>query len=762
MQARQSALRRNQHSLAYEWAIISAAVTLITFVLVAGSWTSKLDQVLYDAGIALHERDARDDVVIVGIDDESIAAVGRWPWRRAVIARLINSVSAAKPKAIGIDILFSEKDTVNAGDDALLAEALKREPNVVLPILTVQGREVSAIPSIAENANMAKVDVSLDADGVLRRVNLAPTGKGQSRQHMAQKMLQTVDSDAQSGTQKMPDYDFAIPFIGPPGKVNHVSAAAVLRGEVPGNLLSNKYVLIGVTASGLADSYATPSTTIGRLMPGVEVTANVLTALLDGRSITPLGKYTIGVVSAVVTLILLIVFYRAAPGISVYLMFFTVVLIPILSLLLLGDVGIWFPPMSVAISALIAYPLWHWKRLESICYYLDEEIVKLESDQPSAPDALPSGTVGFADYIQNRIDLIRVNINYLRAARSFLNESLDGLPNAALVIAPDGKLMVANRGALALCGRDKKQIEGRSIDLALNHLQLDGMNWVQAVAAALADETLKQELKATDRSGREFEVALAEFRNDSGVVSGLIVVLDDVTELRHAQREREVALSFLSHDIRSPQNSIMALAELQRHDETRKTEAEFVASVETLAQKTMLLAEDFMQLIRADSKPLNLAEHDLVELIDDGVAEIDPQARTKNIAIQVSRLSDPVLVNVDRSLIMRAIGNLLGNAIKYTPRGGKVRIFCELSDDLAVCNVSDSGSGIDQSDLPKLFKRFSRLQSADGKVAGSGLGLAFVDVVARRHFGSTRVVSERGAGTTFSFTLPLLKDVLPH
>ena len=743
---------RPQHSLAYEWAIVTAAATLIAFVLVAGSWTLKLDQVLYDEGLALQERPARNDVVIVAIDDESLAAKGPWPWRRADVATLVNRISDAKPKALAIDLLFAEPDYRNPGDDKLLANALEHEPHTVLPVLSVQGRELVPIQSLAENARLASVSITLDPDGVLRRVVLPPKSEAGHKLHIAQAMLQL-------GGFSLADFpvgDFPIPFIGPPGKVKHVSAAALLNGEVPSGVLKDKFVLLGITAKGLADSYATPSTAGSEQMAGIEVSANILTALLDGRQIQTMGKYSVGFLSAVAMLFLLIIFYRVGPSVSLYLMFAAVFLTPVLALILLGYPGIWFPPMSVAISALIAYPLWHWKRLEAICHYLDEEIVRLEQDQNDGLQALPSGTVGFADYIQNRIELIRVNINYLRAARKFISESLDGLPFAALIVAPDGQLVVANRQALALCQLDKPDLSKCNIETALAGVRLEDVDWLQAVAAVLDGNKL--ELKASNDSGSEFEVALASFRNDQGIISGLIVVVEDVTALRMAQREREDALSFLSHDIRSPQNSIIALAELQRHEATRKPEPQFVADVEALAQKTTMLAEDFLQLVRADSKSLNLAEYDLSDMVEDCIAEIEPQATAKKITIQFSVTTSGMAIMADRSLMVRAIGNLLTNAVKFTSEGGRVIAGCEVLGAELVCSIADTGPGIQESDLPRLFKRFSRVHNGESRISGSGLGLVFVDVVARRHGGRVNVRSVHGQGAVFSIALPRVSE----
>ncbi|CAG4884709.1 putative Histidine kinase [Georgfuchsia toluolica] len=751
MQAPEGALasRRKKHSLAYEWGIVTGVVTIISFLLVAGSWTWNLDQVIYDAGIFLLKRPAREDVIIVSIDDESIATVGPWPWPGATIASLLDHMSAARPKAVGIDMVFAGPDTLSRRDNKLLAEALRKTPNAMLPVFKVQGQEVKPAVDFARNAQLVSTNPQIYPDEVLHNVSLVSQETGNPRPHMAFAMAKVAGIAAPPGDAN----EYLISYVGPPGTIKHVSAAAVLQGNVPPNLLAGKFILLGFTASRLANWHLTPSVIGSEKMAGVEVTANILCSLLDRKYIRQPDILFVGLVTATAMLLLLIAFYRASQWLSLCLMFATAVFAPVLALVLLYRFGLWFPPMSVTVSALFAYPYWNWKRLETICNYLDEEIVRLEHDQHKVPPVRAVGLISFADYIQNRVELIHVNINYLRAARKFLSESLDGLPFAALVVTPDGKLVTANQRALELCQLDKMDLSRHRIDHALaHHVELDGSDWLTAVLSALKGDEL--DLKAGDSKGSEFEVALAPFRNDEGVVSGLIIVIEDVTALRLAQREREDALSFLSHDIRAPQNSIMALAELQRDSGMRKPEAEFVADVEALARKTVMLAEDFLYLAMADSKTLNLDKYDLQSLVDDCVAEIQPQARAKQISIEISEADDRAVVMADRSLLVRAIGNLLVNAVKYSPQGGVIIMKCEISVMDAICSISDNGPGIHEDDLPKLFRRFSRAQSRDSRISGSGLGLVFVDVVARRHRGRTLVKSIPERGATFSIVLP--------
>ena len=388
-----------RHSPTYQLAIVAAAITLIAFVMVAGSWTWKLDQVLYDFGLNLQDRPARNDVVIVAIDEKSVADTGHWPWRRSVLATLLDRISSARPRAVGIDILLTEPDPKHSKDDALLASALARAPHAVIPMLSVYGRQVMPTEIFAAHSVVANAAIAPDPDGVLRCANLGVSALNLQSAHMATVLAEFGGATITNASDEM----YHIPFAGPSGRVQRVSAASVLAGDFEVLAFQNKIVLVGVTAIGYADSYATPLSNGRTQMAGGEVTANIVNALLDGRQIYIVSNYTVGAVSAAAMLLLLLAFYRVGTGVSLALVILTVFATPIAAVALFCSTGIWFAPMSAAISALVAYPLWHWKRLESICFYLDEELERLERDHDHPTALLPSKTVGFADYIQNHV-----------------------------------------------------------------------------------------------------------------------------------------------------------------------------------------------------------------------------------------------------------------------------------------------------------------------------------------------------------------------
>ncbi len=163
------------------------AVILVTLAVYLGSQVGlgRIDRQLYDTAQSLRSRPVPADIVIVTIDDESIAAMGRWPWRRAVMATLLDRIAALQPRAVGIDVILSEADERDPAGDAALARVLKKLPGAVLSVVAV-GREggepellLPAPPFLASGATLAHTHVEPDADGVVRSLFLQEGFNGQ-------------------------------------------------------------------------------------------------------------------------------------------------------------------------------------------------------------------------------------------------------------------------------------------------------------------------------------------------------------------------------------------------------------------------------------------------------------------------------------------------------------------------------------------------------------------------------------------------------
>lgn len=241
-----------------------------------------------------------------------------------------------------------------------------------------------------------------------------------------------------------------------------------------------------------------------------------------------------------------------------------------------------------------------------------------------------------------------------------------------------------------------------------------------------------------------------------------------IDAMRLAQRQRNETLRFLSHDMRAPLNSILALTELERRKDissgqrntNRDKKTQTLAQFDYYANKTLELVDGFVALGRAESITLTLRPINLTELIIQCCADVWVHARQKRIKILTDSLPPQAWVNADAGLLARAWINLLDNALKYSPEG--TVITCRLTRDGSdwLAQLQDQGRGMDTSSLASAFDPFIRFaEHSPENPTGAGLGLAFVQTVIARHSGRITVQSEEGTGTCFNIWLDALDSV---
>ena len=235
----------------------------------------------------------------------------------------------------------------------------------------------------------------------------------------------------------------------------------------------------------------------------------------------------------------------------------------------------------------------------------------------------------------------------------------------------------------------------------------------------------------------------------------LILTLKDISEIKQAMRERSELLDFLSHDLRSPMISLLALAEKMRHSEKGRELTEFLDAIDHHARRNLNIAEQFLQLARVESlETLQLQPLDMLPVLESALDDVGAQAQARDITLRFDyNHDDEVWVNGNHELLQRLVVNLLTNAIKYSHPGGSVTVTLRTVGDQVACEVRDRGIGIPEEYRDRLFERFSRAANSGGS-RGAGLGLRFVKVVAERHGGEIRVQSEPGEGSCFTLLLP--------
>ncbi|KAF1020642.1 MAG: Sensor histidine kinase WalK [Paracidovorax wautersii] len=434
---------------------------------------------------------------------------------------------------------------------------------------------------------------------------------------------------------------------------------------------------------------------------------------------------------------------------------------PAISALAFATGHVLFAPAAGMVGIALAYALWSWQRLNVATRYLVDEFQALRNSTGIGrwAGAQPARR---GDFLARRIDALDQAAQHLRDLYQLFSDSLDSLPDATLACDLAGHVLLANPPAARLLGQSAQALTGQSLAMLLADLRRsdDGQPALPAGRLTQTHETVA--IEAIDAHGRDRLLKLAPSRNAREQHTGWLVSLVDISEVRRAQRQRAEAIRFLGHDIRAPQSSILSLLELRRSAPGRIPIDQFETRVERHALKTLKLSDDFIQLLRAQTGDHRLAPHNLAGIVDECLDDAWETASQRQITLWLSPASRPdAMVRADRELLARAIGNLIGNALKFSPPG--TRVTCGIDpavhDGRAAWQVAvtDQGPGVLPQDQDRLFTPFTR-GSQSTQPDGAGLGLAFVKAVADSHGGWVALQSTPGQGASFSIALPAIGE----
>lgn len=731
-----------------EWLLIAILATAALVTAVSTDLLRRADNLVYDRLSWLRQQPARDDIIIIAIDDESISRLGRFPWPRQVHARLLNRLERAKPRAILYDVLFVE---AGPGDSELTAAVGRTRP--ILPLfMEIPGRKgqpVTIVPPIdglrQAGAEIGHANLSPDEEGIVRRVYLVEGTVGQLLPHVAALtaceaaqvacLLPTTGTGGEGHVRLKP---YLIPYAGGRQHFRTVPFSAVLGGGVPDAFFRDRIVLVGATATGHSDTYATPMGERETLMPGVEVNANIVQGLISGRALSLAPAWVRYLLVLAPLWLLLAGFLIARPRFNFLLGLLLgsgVILASVAAFLL---AGVWASPLTAIAGLVLVYPTWAWRRLEATSAYMREELERFRRD----PDVLVDTAPPAADMIQNDIELLRGAIGRARDLQHFVSDTLKGLPDASIVVGTGGRIRMMNERAVSLLGDGEGQHFSWVVERLTNRQ-------IAVSEQEPGSNSLPPEI--VDTAGRVFNVRWSPISDRKGGLGAWVLRLADITDLRTATRQREEALQLLTHDMRSPQASIIATLSQARGT----VDGGLARRIENYARRTLELADGYVQLARAEAQPLTFDHVNFCDVVLDAVDDLWPLSSARPIHVDAEGCEGEILVRADRGLLTRAVINLVGNAIKYGPAASQVRCKLERIGPAAVFTVCDEGPGLSEDQIGHLFQPFR--QVGKSIVEGVGLGLAFVSSVAARHGGSVSCRSAPGEGSCFELRLPVVE-----
>ncbi|PRA26963.1 CHASE2 domain-containing protein [Pseudomonas poae] len=736
------------HGLVREWLWIGLLLLPITAYLSLSSGLA-LNNVLYDNLRRLTPLSVDPRILLVTIDDPSLKKLGPWPWPRSLHADLIDRLSAGQPAAILFDVIFSEPG--DPANDKRLGDAVCNAGNVLLPLV----REGTAsygqpLPLLKCAKGVGHINVEADSDGVVRRLYMREGPADATAPQLAWLAYEMTGEPSpmpgealKSASRKWHrEHAIRIPFIGPHSRFPSVSYASVLHGEVPPGLLRERLILVGATESGMGDRFVTPLSSTAGTTAGVDIQANILNGLLQGRSIVDLPGWLAAVMAtSLVALLLGLLLYRPRYALWMTLGCMGMAVLVSLGLLRLGH---WWSPAACLIGLLLSYLIWNWRRLSVILAYFGWELARLDNEPKVLPERRRA-PASKGDVLQARIFALEQAVSRTRDTRRFMADGLECLPVATLITDPRGNILLANRIAREVFCNElvSENLLEQLADLGYPPLH-------NGVRPALAELEL---VEFRDIRQRSLRMELAPLLPAEGDIAlGWLLSLTDLSKEREAQQHRETMLRFLSHDLRAPHSAILALLDVHHG------ESPVFIQIEQQVRRALNLTESFVQLAKAEADGYQFQPTLFAMLVMDAFDQVAVIAQLKGIhLVHDLEETDEAMVSADQSLLTRALFNVLENAVKYSPSGTTVRLRHSSTQGWLECRISDQGPGIAAEDLPELFNQYRRFDSAQGS-EGLGLGLTMVKAVIERHGGRIQCDSVVGKGTTFSLQLPLLDD----
>lgn len=335
--------------------------------------------------------------------------------------------------------------------------------------------------------------------------------------------------------------------------------------------------------------------------------------------------------------------------------------------------------------------------------------------------------------------------------RSKLANILSNIADGVIMTDEEGRLLLANQAAELMFDFEEKKAIGKHLIETVRDYEID--RTLKSCLEMAKEHTAQLDFGPGKRFLRVIAVPLVSER-----LTGSILLFQDLTELKSLQTMRRELVGNISHELRTPLAGIKAIVETLQDGaiSNKKATKDFLAKIDNEVDRMMQMVAELTELSRIESSRGNLKPEmvNLNSLVEDILARFKPQAKRKSVALSAHLFNALPLVRADQDRIYQVITNLVHNAIKFTPKNGKVNISTDLSENSVLVKVSDTGIGISKEDLPRIFERFYKADKARAG-EGAGLGLAIAKHVVQEHGGNIWAESNEGKGSTFFFTLPL-------
>ena len=737
---------------------VLAAALLLGLLSITGIVTSLSNKTLDGLFLLRGPIQPSQDIIIVGVDDDSLAALGPWPFPRRLHAQLLARLHQAG--VIGFDFLFSEESP----QDYQFNQAMKTAPPVVLASVRNHDKKILApAPSLNNCFGSGHIEIILGRDGIVRKDMLLQKTDAGPLPAFALVMARAAGLPQ----QPFPDAPILVNHYGPEHTFLYLSYIDVLRGKIPQDFLKGRYVLVGAEAIGIGDSHVTPFTTRFQT-PGVEIQATILNNILQKTWLQPVAAMSLPAFLAT-GLFCFFIWPQKTEKFNL-LVNLALALVVISASVLLFHRNLFFDPVPALLFLLLAYlvhliteRIWTARRIYSEMVSLDNQLARglqlIHTNIPARVFNLepPPGSGG----VRRHLARLQAGVRALSLQHHFIENLLDKeLPPLILWDRASENVILAN--AMFNTFWETFSPDAGTLPQLADFFHLLENNQARKAESTAGFIPAGQPGSSTiiDISlvahGRKkfFRVAIHSVVINDIEFDGLLALLTDITEIKELEQLKDEIVSVVSHELKLPLTVILGYAEMLAGNLEGENRL-YVDKISDQAGRLNKLIEDFLDVTRLEhgSREIRRLPLDLVALIKEAVELIQQVAAQKNITIKqvLPQRATPLIG--DGSLLMQAITNLLDNAVKFSPEHTEITIkLVEQPDKFVLC-IADQGPGIPVESQELIFKKFNRGKQEPDR-EGFGLGLNFVQQVIQRHGGEIWLEPETDSGATFCLTLP--------
>ena len=351
---------------------------------------------------------------------------------------------------------------------------------------------------------------------------------------------------------------------------------------------------------------------------------------------------------------------------------------------------------------------------------------------------------------------LKNTIDEITEARNQAGAILDSIADGVIAVNKSGEVLFINPVVEKVFGIDQKASQGKNILGVIRNYDVERL----LEKALRTEKPVSQEIRLIYPEPKVFYVNATPLQGHGRQKGGAVVLFNDITQRKKLEDMRTEFVANVSHELRTPLTSIRGFLEtlLEGKIEDQATIRRFLEIINRETARLTRLIDDLLNLSKIEERQVvhRWQAVQLLDTVNRAVIMFQAQAKEQNLELVTELPAELPVVRGDPDMLAQVLINLVDNAIKFTPAGGRITVRAGANEENVRIDVEDTGIGIPPENIPRIFERFYRVEkSRSRELGGIGLGLAIVKHIIRAHGGKTGVESIVGKGSKFSFTLPI-------